>query len=318
MKFYVSSAFLDTREIVEIAKAADDLGYDGIGIPDHIVNLETLKTPYPYTKDGQRRWQAFTEWPDPWVLAGALAQVTTRLRFVTTVYIPAMRNPYSAAKAIGTAAYLADGRVELGVGVGWCEEEFDLMEQRFSARGRRTDEMLDLMRTLWLPDWTEFDGEFYQTPKLEMQPTPPRIPVYVGGLSETALRRAARHDGWIGGLIKTHRATAAAGPGLSERARRAAPRHDGWIGDLIKTDRAIAAAARLRELRAENGLTMDDFTILTPLTDAFTIADYQRAEDAGITGILTMPWMFYSGPDATLAEKVDGMKRFRKDLAIDG
>ena len=63
---------------------------------------------------------------------------------------------------------------------------------------------------------------------------------------------------------------------------------------------------------------MDDFTILTPLTDAVTIAHYQRAEDAGITGIITMPWMFYSGADATLAEKVDGMKRFRTDLALDG
>ena len=115
MKFYVSSAFLDTREIVEVAKVADDLGYDGMAIPDHIVNLETLSTPYPYTKDGSRRWQPFTEWPDPWVLVGSLAQVTSRLRFVTTVYIPAMRNPYSAAKAIGTAAYLADGRVELGL-----------------------------------------------------------------------------------------------------------------------------------------------------------------------------------------------------------
>jgi probable F420-dependent oxidoreductase len=286
VKFYISSAFLNTREIVEVARVADDLGYDGIGIPDHIVNLETLNTPYPYTKDGQRRWQPFTEWPDPWVLVGALAQVTTRLRFVTTVYIPAMRSPYSAAKAIGTAAYLADGRVELGVGVGWCEDEFALMEQRFAQRGKRTDEMLALMKALWSPDWTQFDGEFYRTPKLEMQPTPPPIPVYVGGLSETALRRAARHDG--------------------------------WIGDLISTDRAIAAAVRLHELRAENGLAVDDFTILTPLTDAFTIADYQRAEDAGITGILTMPWMFYAGPDATLAEKVDGMKRFRKDLALDG
>ena len=286
VKFYISSAFLNTREIVEVARVADDLGYDGIGIPDHIVNLETLNTPYPYTKDGQRRWQPFTEWPDPWVLVGALAQVTTRLRFVTTVYIPAMRNPYSAAKAIGTAAYLADGRVELGVGVGWCEDEFALMEQRFAQRGKRTDEMLALMKALWSPDWTEFDGEFYRTPKLEMQPTPPPIPVYVGGLSETALRRAARYDG--------------------------------WIGDLINTDRAIAAAARLHELRTENGLAADDFTILTPLTDAFTIADYQRAEDAGITGILTMPWMFYAGPDATLAEKIDGMKRFRKDLALDG
>ena len=119
-----------------------------------------------------------------------------------------------------------------------------------------------------------------------MQPTPPPIPVYVGGLSDVALRRAARHDG--------------------------------WIGDLIKTDRAIEAVGRLRELRAENGLSMQDFTVLTPLTDAFTAGDYQRADDAGITGIITMPWMFYAGPQASLADKIDGMRRFRKDLALDG
>ena len=217
---------------------------------------------------------------------GALAQVTSRVRFVTTVYIPAMRNPYSAAKAIGTAAVLASGRVELGVGVGWCEEEFALMGEQFAARGKRTDEMLDLMRVLWEPGWTEFDGQFYTAPRLEMQPTPPRIPIYVGGLSDLALRRAARHDG--------------------------------WIGDLIKTERAIDAVGRLREMRAENGLSMQDFTILTPLTDAFTVADYQRVADAGITGIITMPWMFYAGPEASLDDKIDGMQRFRKDLALDG
>ena len=284
MKYYISSAFLDSKEIVEIARAADDLGYDGMGIPDHVVNLETLKTPYPYTRDGQRRWQPFTQWPDPWVLVGALAQVTRRLRFVTTVYIPAMRDPYSAAKSIGTAAYLADGRVELGIGVGWCAEEFELLGQRFDRRGKRTDEMLELMHALWEPGWTEFDGEFYRTPRLEMAPTPPRVPIFVGGLSDVALRRAARHDG--------------------------------WIGDLITTDKAIDAARRLREIRGEKGLSMEDFTILTPLTDAFGIADYERAQAAGITHILTMPWMFYSGPTATLAEKVDDMKKFRRDLAL--
>lgn len=286
MKFYVSSAFLDTPDIIEIARAADELGYDGLGIPDHVVNLETLQTPYPYTKDGSRRWQPFTDWPDPWVLVGALAQVTTRLKFVTTVYIPAMRNPYSAAKAIGTAALLASGRIELGIGVGWCREEFELMGEQFSARGKRTEEMIDLMRELWSPGWTEFDGTFYQAPRLEMQPTPPPIPVYVGGLSDIALRRAARYDG--------------------------------WIGDLITTERAIEAVERLRKLRAENGLSMDGFTILTPLTDAFTVEHYRRAEEAGITGIITMPWMFYAGPDATLAEKIEGLRRFRKDLALDG
>jgi probable F420-dependent oxidoreductase len=285
MRFYVSQAFTDTREIVEIAKAADDLGYDGLGIPDHVVNLETLQTPYPYTRDGSRRWQPFTDWPDPWVLIGAMAQVTTRLRFVTTVYIPAMRDPYSVAKAVGTAAVLAEGRVELGIGVGWCEEEFALLGQRFDRRGKRTDEMLRLLRELWAPGWTEFDGEFYPTPRLEMEPSPPHIPIYAGGLSDVALRRAARNDG--------------------------------WIGDLITTDQAIAAVGKLRTLRGEKGLGMEDFTILTPLVDAVTVEDYQRAEEAGITGILTMPWMFYTGPQATVAEKIDGMKRFRADLRLD-
>ena len=245
MKFYVSCAFSKTSEVVEIAKAADDLGYEGLGIPDHVVNLETLATPYPYTPDGERRWQPFTDWPDPWVLVGALAQATQRLKFLTTVYIPAMRDPYSAAKAIGTAAYLADGRVELGIGVGWCEEEFTLMGQQFAKRGKRTDEMIELMRRLWEPGWTEFDGEFYQTPRLEMTPTPPPIPVYSGGLSDIALRRAARLDG--------------------------------WIGDLITLDQAIERVEKVRALRAEKGLGMDGYTVVTPLADAFLPEHYERA-----------------------------------------
>jgi probable F420-dependent oxidoreductase len=283
VKFYVSSAFLQADEIIEIARAADDLGYEGMAIPDHVVNLETLATPYPYTEDGQRRWQPFTDWLDPWVLVGALAQATSRLKFVTTVYIPAMRDPYSAAKAIGTAACLSGGRVELGVGVGWCAEEFDLLGQSFAKRGRRTDEMLELMKKLWEPGWTEFDGEFYQTPRLEMTPTPPRIPIYAGGLSDIALRRAARNDG--------------------------------WIGDLITLDQAIASVDRVREVRAEKGLTMDGFVVITPLMDAFLPEHFARASAAGITGVLTMPWMFYSGPNASLAEKIEGMRRFREDLA---
>jgi probable F420-dependent oxidoreductase len=285
MKFYVSSAFLKFDEIVEIARAADELGYEGMAIPDHVVNLETLATPYPYTDDGERRWQPFTEWPDPWVLVGALAQVTSRLKFVTTVYIPAMRDPYSAAKAIGTAACLSGGRVELGIGVGWCEEEFDLLGQSFAKRGKRTDEMVRLMKALWEPGWTEFEGEFYSTPRLEMTPSPPPIPVYAGGLSDIALRRAA---------------------GL-----------DGWIGDLISLDQAIERLDKVRALRAGKGLTRDGFTVLTPLNDADLPEHYERAEAAGITGILTMPWVFYSGPDASTADKIEGMRRFRKDLHLD-
>jgi probable F420-dependent oxidoreductase len=282
MRFYVSTAFVDTGEIVDIARAADEIGYQGIAVADHVVNLETLATPYPYTPDGERRWPPFTDWPDPWVLIGALASVTERLKFVTTVYIPAMRDPYSAAKAIGTAAVLSAGRVELGIGVGWCEEEFALLGQRFDRRGKRTDEMLRLMKQLWQPGWTEFAGDFYSTPRLEMTPTPPPIPIYSGGLSDVALRRAARNDG--------------------------------WIGDLIGLDQAIASVERIRDLRAEKGLGMDDFTVITPLVDAYLPEHYARAEAAGIHSILTMPWMFYSGPNATLEQKIDGMTRFRDDV----
>jgi alkanesulfonate monooxygenase SsuD/methylene tetrahydromethanopterin reductase-like flavin-dependent oxidoreductase (luciferase family) len=142
------------------------------------------------------------------------------------------------------------------------------------------------MKKLWEPGWTEFDGEFYQTPRLEMTPTPPRIPIYAGGLSDIALRRAARNDG--------------------------------WIGDLITLDQAIASVGRVREVRAEKGLTMDGFVVITPLMDAFLPEHFARASEAGITGVLTMPWMFYSGPNASLAEKIEGMRRFREDLAPDG
>jgi probable F420-dependent oxidoreductase len=284
VKIYVSTGFLPTREILELAKAADQLGYDGLGIPDHVVNFAELNTPYPYTDDGSRRWSSFTDWPDPWVLTGALAQCTSRLRFVTTVYVAALRDPYSAAKSIGTAALLADGRVELGLGVGWCEEEFVLMGQRFAGRGGRTEEAVRVMRELWQPGWTEFNGDHFVVPQLEMSPTPPPIPVLFGGLTDIALRRAARHDG--------------------------------WIGDLMTTDQAITAATRLRQLREDAGRAHEEFTILVPLTDVFAPQDIARAEAGGITHILTQPWHYYGPAEVDIDTKIAGLERFRRDFDL--
>lgn len=282
MKVNLNAGFLDTREIVELAKAADELGYDGIGIPDHVVNLAELDTPYPYTKDGQRRWPPFTDWPDPWVLVGALGACTTRVRFITTVYVAALRSPYSAAKAIGTASVLSQGRLDLGLGVGWCREEFDLLDQPFAQRGKRSEEMVELMRELWTPGWTEFDGEFYSTPKLEMSPTPPPIPIMFGGLTDAALERAARYDG--------------------------------WIGDICSTNEAIDVAGQLHEKRRAAGLPVDDYTVMVALNDAITPDDIARAEAGGVTHIMTQPWWFYDGPDATLDQKIDAMSRYREDF----
>ena len=282
MRFSISTAFLPTEQLVPIARAADELGYDSLAMPDHVVDLETLRTPYPYTPDGSRRWGFDAEWPDPWVLTGALSAVTTRLRFFTSVYVPALRNPFQVAKSVGTAAVISGNRVALGVGIGWCEEEFELLEQGFRTRGRRTDEGIALLKRLWEPGWTEFEGEFYSAPRLVMEPTPTeQVPIYVGGLSEIAFARAARHDG--------------------------------WVGDMYRTDEALGLAARLDEVREQAGAT-GDFAVIVALTDAFLPEHFARAEEGGVTDCMTMPWMYYSGPDAPLQEKLEGMEKFAADV----
>ncbi|MEJ7833827.1 MAG: TIGR03619 family F420-dependent LLM class oxidoreductase [Nocardioides sp.] len=282
MRFSISSAFQPVDHLLELARAADELGYHAISMPDHVVDLEELETPYPYTSDGTRRWDLDAEWPDPWVLIGALATVTSRIRFFTSVYVPALRNPFQVAKSVGTAAVLSADRVSLGVGIGWCREEFELLGQDFRTRGRRTDEGLALMKALWEPGWTEFVGEFYTAPRMMMNPSPSApVPILVGGLSEIAFRRAARHDG--------------------------------WVGDLYTIEEAGRHAGRLAEIRAEVGAT-GDFSVITALTDAFLPEHFATAEERGVTDVWTMPWSYYHGLDATLAQKIDGLERFAADV----
>lgn len=278
------TAYQPIDQLVPLARAAEEAGFRALSIADHVVDLETVRTPYPYTPTGERRWTPDVDWPDPWVTVGALSQVTTRLEFFTSIYVAAMRNPFVVAKAVGTAAALSGGRVALGVGVGWCREEFELLEQEFATRGRRTDEALDLMKALWAPGWTEFCGEFYSCERLAMKPEPPGpVPVWVGGLSDVAMRRAARHDG--------------------------------WVGDMATVDEAIAIAARLRELRVEAGRDLDEpFDVVPALTDALAPEDFARAAAGGVTMCMTMPWMYYVGQHAPLEDKIAAVRRFGDEV----
>jgi probable F420-dependent oxidoreductase len=282
MRFSIATAWIDPAELPAIAREADRLGYHALSISDHVVNLETLKTPYPYTPDGERRWNAFDPWVDPMVAIGALGAVTERLRFFTNVYVLPMRDPFTVAKTVGTASIFTGGRVSLGVGMGWCEDEFDLIGQPFRRRGARADEMLDLLATLWRGGWVEHHGEFYDVPRLEMTPPPPApVPILVGGMSDAALRRAARHDG--------------------------------WISDLVSTDEAATHAARLDELRAQAGRS-GDFDVIVSLSDAVTADQFRRAEEVGVTDVLTMPWVYHGGFDLPLDQKLEGMRRFADEI----
>ena len=282
MRVSVATAYLPPDELAPIAKAADELGYHALALADHVLNLEELTTEYPYTEDGSRRWEPFTPWVDPMVAIGALGAVTERLRFFTNIYVLPMRNPVPVAKAVATASAFTGGRVSLGIGMGWCEEEFDLLDAQFRKRGARADEMIEVLAKLWSGEWVEHHGQFYDFPRLEMTPVPAGpVPILVGGLSDAALRRAARNDG--------------------------------WISDLISTDQAAEYRLSLDRYREELGRT-GDFSMIVSLNDAITVDQFRRAEDVGVTDLLTMPWAYYGGFRLPLQEKLDGMKRFADDV----
>jgi probable F420-dependent oxidoreductase len=284
VKFALAAAYSDPLELPALARAADASGWEAIALSDHVVHPETPKTPYPYTADGSRRWPAFTPWPDPWVTIGALAAVTERLRFFTNVFVLPMRNPFVVAKAIGTAAVLSRNRVALGVGVGWSRDEFELLGEDFATRGRRTDEMIEVMRKLWSGRMVEHRGAHYAFPRLEMSPAPTEpVPIYFGGLSDAALRRAAR----LG---------------------------DGWISDIHSTEELRALVAKLARLRAEAGRASTPFAVIASANDAFGVDGYRRLEDAGVTHLMTMPWFFYGGPNIPLAQKLESVARFSDDV----
>jgi len=283
VKFVLSAAFNAPEHLADLAVAAEECGFAAMAFPDHVVHPEVLDTPYPYTADGSRRWSAFTPWVDPWVAIGACAARTTRLRFTNNVFVLAMRNPFLAAKAIATAAVLSGGRVVLTVGVGWSKIEYTLAGQDFHTRGRRTDEMIEILRKLWSGEMVEHRGQDYAFPRLEMNPPPPApIPIWVGGISDAALRRAARYDG--------------------------------WLSDLQTSAEIAACIERVRRHRAERGRAGEPFAVMASASDAFTLDGYRRLADAGVTHVLTLPWVFTHGDTRDLEKKKDGMRRFADDV----
>lgn len=198
MKFWQSLAFVEMEQMVELAQFCEALGFHGVSYGDHLITTKEQVDEYLYQDSGNVMWNPDTHWPDPWVVTAALAQATTELHFLSTIYILPLRDPLSAAKAVSTAAYLSGDRVTLGVGVGWQKAEFDMVGQDFHTRGKRANEMLALLPQLMSGEMVEHHGEFYELPPLKMSPgTHQPVPILVGGYAPAAMRRASQFDGWM-------------------------------------------------------------------------------------------------------------------------
>jgi probable F420-dependent oxidoreductase len=281
MQYTVSVAMSPVDQLTELAKTAEAVGFDSIALPDSIFYMEKQSADYPYTADGSRMWNEDTPWADPLIVAGAMGAVTSKLRFYTNVMKLGSRNPLLLARQVGSVANLTKNRFGFGVGIGWAPEEFEWCGVPYAKRGKRVDEMIEVIKLVLAGGMVEFHGEFYDFDRLQMSPAPTEpVPFYVGGHTDVALKRAAR----VG---------------------------DGWTSAMLTCDQLAEIIGRLKKLLAENGRADDPFEFQAVCVDKFSVDGHRELAKVGVTDNIVIPWIFEGlGFDAPLDKKQDAMKRF--------
>ena len=199
--FYLpnSGAGAEPDALADIAKLGDRLGFYCMVMPDHILQPNQINSTYPYSLTGDilaAGQSGNGEWPEQITTLAYLAGVTERIKLVTSVMIIPYRNPILTAKMLSTLDMLSKGRLILGAGVGWMEEEFELLDAPpFAERGAVTNEYLQAFIELWTKDDPKFEGKYVNFSDITFLPKPvqkPYPPIWIGGQSKPAIRRAAQ------------------------------------------------------------------------------------------------------------------------------
>lgn len=278
MKFFNSLSYSHTTELTTLAQAAERGGLDGVSLAEHLFYPVHLRSEHPYSDPNAPAFERDELWPEPWTSIAAMAAVTKRLAFSTSVAIVALHHPVELARQLGNLALLSGNRVAIGAGVGWMREEFAALGVDFASRGRRADEMIALMRKLFSGAPVSHDGEFFSLDEVMMLPAPTRpVPVWIGGRSDRALRRAAE----LG---------------------------DGWMATGGETvDQTVQLIDRLKRFRDGAGTTGRPFEIIAiqPFA-AVGDTDLRRLRDAGVTQMMNYTLKLVLGePKPSLAARVD-------------
>jgi probable F420-dependent oxidoreductase len=195
-----------SREVLRgFAHAAEATGFDSLWVSDHVIVPKRLESRYPYNESGEFPFRPDAPFLDPIATLLFVAGCTERVRLGTAVLIVPYRNPVVQAKELATLDFVSGGRLILGIGTGWMAEEFAALDVPFAHRGARTNEYLALIKQLWTADDTGFAGTYYRLDDVGFAPRPlqqPHPPIWAGGHSEPAFRRAGRScDGWLGANV---------------------------------------------------------------------------------------------------------------------
>lgn len=200
---FPSVAFREGPEKVrQLGTSIEQIGYDDIAVFDHVV------MGYDHPDRDDSRYPPQMPVLEAFVLMTWLAACTEKVTLATEVLVLPQRQPALVAKQVSTMDMLSNGRVRLGVGVGWQESEYDALHESFRNRGKRMDEAIALLRSYFADSQVDFESEFYPTLAMAMEPKPPQgaeLPIWIGGLSAAARRRVATMgDGWMGSAVGTN------------------------------------------------------------------------------------------------------------------
>jgi probable F420-dependent oxidoreductase len=291
VKFWHATAFMDPTLSCDLARWCEEAGFHGAMVSDHVMYPEVIESKYPYAADGRPFWTPETPWMDVFVATAAMAAVTTKLWFTQNIYVFPLRHPVEVAKLAASASIMAGGRFALGAGAGWMKEEFDVLGTDYHTRGKRMDEGIEVCRKAWTGKPVSHDGTYYQFPTVTVSPTPPggKIPVWIGGHSDAALKRAARNDG--------------------------------WIGNAYPLEEADAKLDQLEGYLAAQGKHLGDpgFEVIIGI---YSLApdDFKRFADRGVTGFMAAPAMLSGahseakGDSSVTAARRDAVLRFGDEI----
>ncbi len=280
MKFGIALGALHHAAFVEATLVADELGYESVWLPEHLV-LTAQMSRSPRPDEEHPPVPPNVPIYDAFAYLAFLAAQTSKIRLGTHVYNIGLRHPFTTARGVQTLDILSGGRVEFGIGASWLEEEWNAVGLDFKTRGRRVDEAIEVCKRLWTEGEIAHDGEFFQFDTVMFEPKPvqkPWPPLLIGGESKAALKRAAKHC-------------------------------DGWIGMQSDFERGAMLIGQLRELLAEQG--RDDTNFQFCLGGRVSSRDdVKRWEEIGVTRMVFAPWQ-------RSREAIDGIRRFADEIGVE-
>ena len=284
MRFSFAESMCDPTQYLPLARAADEAGWSSFVVPDSICYPQVSDSKYPYTPDGDREFLEDKPFLEPFSLIPAMGAVTERLRFTTFVVKLPIRHPVLVAKQVASVAVLSKDRFSLGVGTSPWPDDFRLMGVPWEGRGKRTDEMITIIRGLLRGGFFSFDGEHFHLESHKICPVPASpVPILIGGHSEAALQRAA----YLG---------------------------DGWMHAGGKPDELARLLARLAELRRLAGREREPFEIHVISADAYSKDGLARLEDLGVTDVIVGFRDAYQPDTLTLDKKLSRIRRFGETM----